>query len=72
MLRIFNFLKKKHQIFRKIRENFGNFQIIQKIIQNYSGVSLIGAANTPRVSEPPGEACVSEKPARLPKPSTGP
>ena len=40
MSRIFNFLKKKDQIFRKIRENFGNVQIIQKIIQNYSGVSL--------------------------------
>ena len=45
MSRIFNFLKKKDQIFRKIRENFGNVQIIQKIIQNiiqnYSVVSLI-------------------------------
>ncbi len=40
MSRIFNFLKKKDQIFRKIRENFGNVQIIQKIIQNYSVVSL--------------------------------
>ena len=41
MSRIFNFLKKKKdQIFRKIRENFGNVQIIQKIIQNYSVVSL--------------------------------
>jgi hypothetical protein len=37
----FNFLKKKHPIFRKIRENFGNVQIIQKIIQNYSVVSLL-------------------------------
>ena len=41
MSRIFNFLKKKDQIFRKIRENFGNHvqiiqKIIQKIIQNYS------------------------------------
>ena len=41
MSRIFNFLKKKDQIFRKIRENFGNVQIIQKIIQHYSVVSLI-------------------------------
>ena len=40
MSRIFNFLKKKGQNFRKIRENFGNVQIIQKIIQNYSVVSL--------------------------------
>ena len=37
----FQFLEKKDQIFRKIRENFGNLQIIQKIIQNYSVVSLI-------------------------------
>ena len=37
---IFNFLEKKDQIFRKIRENFGNVEIIQKIIQNYSVVSL--------------------------------
>ena len=37
----FQFLeKKKDQIFRKIRENFGNVQIIQKIIQHYSVVSL--------------------------------
>ena len=41
MSRIFNFLKKKDPIFRKIRENFGNVEIIQKIIQHYSGVSLI-------------------------------
>ena len=40
MSRIFNFLKKKDPIFGKIRENFGNVQIIQKIIQNYSVVSL--------------------------------
>ena len=40
MSRIFNFLKKKDPIFRKIRENFGNVPIIQKIIQNYSVVSL--------------------------------
>ena len=40
MSRIFNFLKKKDPIFRKIRENFGNVEIIQKIIQNYSVVSL--------------------------------
>ena len=39
MSRIFNFLKKKDPIFRKIRENFGNLQIIQKIIQTYSVVS---------------------------------
>jgi hypothetical protein len=32
----FQFLEKKDKIFRKIRENFGNVQIIQKIIQNYS------------------------------------
>ena len=37
----FQFLEKKDQIFRKIRENFGNVQIIQKIIQNYSVVSLL-------------------------------
>ena len=36
----FQFLEKKDQIFRKIRENFGNVQIIQKVIQNFSGVSL--------------------------------
>ena len=36
----FQFLEKKDQFFRKIRENFGNVQIIQKIIQHYSGVSL--------------------------------
>ena len=41
MSRIFNFLKKKDQNFRKIRENFGNVQIIQKIIQHYSVVSLV-------------------------------
>ena len=41
MSRIFNFLKKKDPIFRKIRENFGNVQIIQKIIQIYSVVSLV-------------------------------
>lgn len=41
MSRIFNFLKKKDPIFGKIRENFGNVQIIQKIIQNYSVVSLV-------------------------------
>jgi len=39
----FQFLEKKDPIFRKIRENFGNVEIIQKIIQHYSGVSLIGA-----------------------------
>ena len=32
--------KKKGSNFRKIREKFGNVQIIQKIIQNYSVVSL--------------------------------
>ena len=41
----FQFLEKKDPIFRKIRENFGNVQIIQKIIQkiiqNYSVVSLV-------------------------------
>jgi hypothetical protein len=42
MSRIFNFLKKKDPIFRKIREKFGNVEIIQKIIQNYSVVSLVG------------------------------
>ena len=37
----FQFLEKKDQIFRKIiRENFGNVQIMQKNIQNYSVVSL--------------------------------
>ena len=36
----FQFLEKKDPIFRKIRENFGNVPIIQKIIQNYSVVSL--------------------------------
>ena len=36
----FQFLEKKDQIFRKIRENSGNVQIIQKIIQFYSVVSL--------------------------------
>ena len=41
MSRIFNFLKKKDQIFRKIRENFGNVQI-----QRYSVVSL-GEAHSP-------------------------
>ena len=41
MSRIFNFLKKKDPIFGKIRENFGNVPIIQKIIQNYSVVSLL-------------------------------
>ena len=41
MSRIFNFLKKKDPIFRKIRENFGNVQIIQKIIQDYSVVFLL-------------------------------
>ena len=30
----FQFLEKKDPISRKIRENFGNVQIIQKIIQN--------------------------------------
>ena len=40
MSRIFNFSRKKDPIFRKIRENFGNVPIIQKIIQNYSVVSL--------------------------------
>jgi hypothetical protein len=40
MSRIFNFLKKKDQIFRKISENFGNVEIIQKIIQHFSVVSL--------------------------------
>ena len=49
MSRIFNFLKKKDQNFRKIRENFGNVQIIQKIIQNYSVVSLEGRRD--RVAE---------------------
>ena len=49
MSRIFNFLKKKDPIFRKIRENFGNVQIIQKIIQNYSVVSL-GVTETDVVS----------------------
>merc|ERR1711907_750751 len=44
MSRIFNFLKKKDQNFRKIRESFGNVQIIQKIIENYSVVSLGVAA----------------------------
>ena len=42
MSRIFNFLKKKDPIFGTIRENFGNVPIIQKIIQNYSVVSLVG------------------------------
>ena len=37
----FHFLEKKDPIFRKIRENFGNVPIIQKIIQNYSVVSLV-------------------------------
>ena len=37
----FQFLLKMDSIFRKIRENFGNVQIIQKIIQNYSVVSLL-------------------------------
>ena len=36
MSRIFDFLKKKDPIFRKIRENFGNVEIIRKIIQHYS------------------------------------
>ena len=36
----FQFLEKKHQFFRKILENSGNVQIIQKIIQFYSVVSL--------------------------------
>ena len=36
----FQFLEKKDQHFRKIREYFANVQIIQKIIQNYSVVSL--------------------------------
>jgi hypothetical protein len=39
----FQFLEKKDQIFGKIRENFGNVEIIQKMIQNYSGVSLAAA-----------------------------
>ena len=53
MSRIFNFLKKKDQIFRKIRENFGNVQIIQKIIQNYSVVSLgIALKRRPRRRAP--------------------
>ena len=42
----FQFLEKKDQIFRKIRENFGNVQIIQKIIQDYSVVSLISELGT--------------------------
>ena len=37
----FQFLEKKGSNFSKIRENFGNVQIIQKIIQHYSGVSLL-------------------------------
>ena len=41
----FQFLEKKDPIFRKIRENFGNVQIIQKIIQNYSVVSLDAACS---------------------------
>ena len=41
MSRNFNFLKKEDPIFGKIRENFGNVPIIQKIIQNYSVVSLL-------------------------------
>ena len=56
MSRIFNFLKKKDQIFRKIRENFGNVQIIQKIIQHYSVVSLGESLRDPgdRAYLPPG------------------
>ena len=41
MSRIFNFSKKEDPIFGKIRENFGNVPIIQKIIQKYSVVSLL-------------------------------
>ena len=37
----FQLLEKKDPIFGKIRENLGNVPIIQKIIQNYSVVSLI-------------------------------
>ena len=48
MSRIFNFSKKKDPIFGKIRENFGNVPIIQKIIQNYSVVSLAQAPNCVR------------------------
>ena len=42
MSRIFNFLKKRTKFFEKSVKikNFGNVQIIQKIIQHYSVVSL--------------------------------
>ena len=50
MSRIFNFLKKRDQNFRKIREHFGNVQIIQKIIQNYSVVSLSQGPEEVRVA----------------------
>ena len=54
MSRIFNFLKKKkNPIFGKIREKFGNVPIIQKIIQNYSVVSLaVFNVRTPRGARP--------------------
>ena len=56
MSRIFNFLEKKDPIFRKIRENFGNVPIIQKIIQNYSVVSLIPGRQSHSVVVMPGRS----------------
>ena len=67
MSRIFNFLKKEDQIFGKIRENFGNVPIIQKIIQNYSVVSLGAARPRERRRGAGGRAPRARPPHRGPR-----